>query len=162
MLFDVGTGRVGLARGLSSCVPLRRTRWRLPRLGYLGDEESRSKILDNQGRGAAVVSICYGVGGGVVSPRRVQGWEGTRILSPFSDRRLVRVSLSLELLQLGFFLRLRAFSPYMYLAVYYLYHLQMSRSSLCPSQATNRYAHLFPSLPALRNLGSGEAKDGGH
>jgi hypothetical protein len=112
--------------------------------------------------GVAVVSICYGVGGGVASPRRVQGWEGTRILSPFSDRPLLRVPLSLELLQLGFFLRLRAFSPYMYLAVYYLYHLQMSRSSLCPSQATNRYACLFPSLPALRNLGSGEAKDGGH
>jgi hypothetical protein len=31
------------------CVPPRRTRWRLPHLGYLGDEESRSKILDNQG-----------------------------------------------------------------------------------------------------------------
>ncbi|ONM00130.1 hypothetical protein ZEAMMB73_Zm00001d030073 [Zea mays] len=39
MLFDAGTGRVSLAPGLSSCVPLR-TRWRLPRLGYLGDEES--------------------------------------------------------------------------------------------------------------------------
>jgi hypothetical protein len=48
MLFDAGTGRVGLAPGLSSCVPLR-TRWRLPRLGYLGDEESRSEILDNYG-----------------------------------------------------------------------------------------------------------------
>jgi hypothetical protein len=34
---------------------------------------------------ATVVGICYGVGGGVVSPRRVQGWEGTRILSPFSN-----------------------------------------------------------------------------
>jgi hypothetical protein len=42
-------GRVGLAPGLSSCVPPRRTRWRLPRLGYLGDEEYRSKILDNKG-----------------------------------------------------------------------------------------------------------------
>jgi hypothetical protein len=29
-------------------------------------------------RSAATVNICYGVGGGVVSPRRVQGWEGTR------------------------------------------------------------------------------------
>jgi hypothetical protein len=55
-------------------------------------------------RGAAVIGICYGVGGGVVSPRRVQGWEGTRILSPFSDRSLVRVPLGLEVLQLGFFL----------------------------------------------------------
>jgi hypothetical protein len=36
-------------------------------------------------------------------------------------------------------------SPFMYLAVYYLYHLQMPRSSLCPSSPTNRYARLFPS-----------------
>jgi hypothetical protein len=62
--------------------------------------------------GAAVVRICYGVGGGVVSPRWVQGWEGTRILLPFLDRRLVQVPLNLELLQLGFFLRLHAISLY--------------------------------------------------
>jgi hypothetical protein len=49
MLFDVGTGRVGLAPDLSSCVLPRRTRWCLPRLGYFGDEESRSEILDDQG-----------------------------------------------------------------------------------------------------------------
>jgi hypothetical protein len=48
-LVDTGTGRVGHAHGLCPCVPLRRTWWRLPRLGYLGDEESRSEILDNQG-----------------------------------------------------------------------------------------------------------------
>jgi hypothetical protein len=48
-LVDTGTGRLGLASGLSSCVPPRRTRWCLPRLGYLGDEESRSEILDKQG-----------------------------------------------------------------------------------------------------------------
>ena len=42
-----------------------------------------------------------------------------------------------------------------YLAVYYLCRLQMPRSSSCPSPTTNRYACLFPSLPALRNLGSG-------
>jgi hypothetical protein len=42
-----GYERVGLAPGFSSCVPPRRTRWRLPRLGYLGDDESRSEILDN-------------------------------------------------------------------------------------------------------------------
>jgi hypothetical protein len=48
MLVDAGTGRVGLAFGLYSCVPPRRIRWHLPRLGYLGDEESRSEILDNQ------------------------------------------------------------------------------------------------------------------
>jgi hypothetical protein len=41
-------GRVDLAPGFSSCVLPRRTRWCLPRLGYLGDDESRSKILDNQ------------------------------------------------------------------------------------------------------------------
>jgi hypothetical protein len=44
-----GYGRVGLAPGLSSCVQPRRTRWRLPHLGYLGDEESRSEKLDKQG-----------------------------------------------------------------------------------------------------------------
>ena len=48
-LVDVGTARVGHAPGLSPCVPSRRTWWRLPLLGYLGDEESRSEILDNQG-----------------------------------------------------------------------------------------------------------------
>jgi hypothetical protein len=48
-LVDAGTGRVGHAPGLSPCVPSRRTWWRLPFLGYLGDEESRSEILDNQG-----------------------------------------------------------------------------------------------------------------
>ncbi|PWZ06570.1 hypothetical protein Zm00014a_030529 [Zea mays] len=47
MLFDAGTGQVGLAPGLSSCMPPRRTRWRQPRLGYLGNEEFRSEILDN-------------------------------------------------------------------------------------------------------------------
>ena len=47
-LVDVGTGRVDHAPGLSPCVPSRRTWWRLPHLGYLGNEESRSEILDNQ------------------------------------------------------------------------------------------------------------------
>jgi hypothetical protein len=42
-----------------------------------------------------------------------------------------------------------------YLAVYYLCHLQMPRCSSCPSPATNMYVCLFPSPPALRNLGSG-------
>jgi hypothetical protein len=48
-LVHMGTGRVGLAPGLSPCMLLRRTRWHLPCLGYLSDEESRYEILDNQG-----------------------------------------------------------------------------------------------------------------
>jgi hypothetical protein len=48
-LINAGMGRLGLAPGLSSCVPPMRTRWRLSRLGYLVDEESRSEILDKQG-----------------------------------------------------------------------------------------------------------------
>jgi hypothetical protein len=48
-LIDVGTGRVGHAPGLSLCLSSRRTWWRVSRLGYLGDEESRSEILNNQG-----------------------------------------------------------------------------------------------------------------
>jgi hypothetical protein len=56
----------------------------------------------------AAVVICHGVGGGCVSLRWVQGWKDTRILSHFSDLRLVRVPLGLELLRLGFFLRLHA------------------------------------------------------
>jgi hypothetical protein len=51
--------------------------------------------------------------------------------------------------------------PFMYLAVYYICRLQMPRSLSHPSLATNMYARLFPSLPALRNLGSAEARDGG-
>jgi hypothetical protein len=52
-------------------------------------------------------------------------------------------------------LSLLACSLPIYLAVYYPCRLQMPRSSLCPSSATNRYVCLFPSPPALRNLGSG-------
>jgi hypothetical protein len=48
-LIDEGTGRVGDAPDLSLCVTSRRTWWRLPRLGYLGDEEYSYDILDNQG-----------------------------------------------------------------------------------------------------------------
>jgi hypothetical protein len=48
-LVNVGMGRVGLALSLSPCVPPRRTRWHLPHFGNLGDEESRSEILNNQG-----------------------------------------------------------------------------------------------------------------
>jgi hypothetical protein len=46
-LVDGGTGWVSHAPGLSPYAPSRRTWWRLPRLGYLSDEESRSEILDN-------------------------------------------------------------------------------------------------------------------
>jgi hypothetical protein len=72
----------------------------------------------------------------------------------------VRVPLGLELLRLVFFLCLRALSLYVYSGI-----LPMSPSDAqvlsCPSSVTNRYARLFPSLPALRNLGSGgEARDG--
>jgi hypothetical protein len=48
-LVDAGTAQVGHALGLSPCVPSRSTWWRLPHLGYLGDEESKSEILNNQG-----------------------------------------------------------------------------------------------------------------
>jgi hypothetical protein len=48
-LVDTGTTRVGHAPGLSSCMSSRRTWWRLPHLGYLGDEDPRSEILDNKG-----------------------------------------------------------------------------------------------------------------
>jgi hypothetical protein len=66
----------------------------------------------------------------------------------------VQVPLGLELLRLGFFFACMH-SPYMYLAVYYLCRLQMRGYSPCPFLAMNRYVRLFPSLPTLRNLGSG-------
>jgi hypothetical protein len=47
MLVDASTKRVLLT--FLRCVPSRRPRWRLPHLGYIGDDESMSKILDNQG-----------------------------------------------------------------------------------------------------------------
>jgi hypothetical protein len=49
-----------------------------------------------------------------------------------------------------------------YLALYYLCCLQMPRSSSCLSPATNMYVRIFPSAPALRNLGSGGDKGWGH
>jgi hypothetical protein len=48
-LVDAGTGQVGHAPSLCPCVSSRRIWWRLPRLGYLGNEKPRSEILDNQG-----------------------------------------------------------------------------------------------------------------
>jgi hypothetical protein len=46
-LVDAGTRRVDHVPSLFPCVSSRRTWWRLPHLGYLSDEESRSEILDN-------------------------------------------------------------------------------------------------------------------
>jgi hypothetical protein len=126
-LVDAGTERVGHASGLSPCVPLRRTWWRLPRLGYLADKESRSEILDNQGlyRGS--------------SRHMLWSWWSWCVAS--AGPRLGRLSHSLALLELTpgagasrfgaapaeFFSPL-AWSLPIYLAVYYLYRLQMPRS----------------------------------
>jgi hypothetical protein len=46
-----------------------------------------------------------------------------------------------------------------YLAVYYLCRLQMSRSSSCPSPATNRYACHFSSPLFYETLEVGKARD---
>jgi hypothetical protein len=153
MLIDEDMGQVGHAPGLSPCVPSRRTWWRLPRLGYLGDEESRSEILDNQGpqRGS--------------SRHMLRSWWWCCVTS--ADPGLGRHSHSLALLGLtpgagasrfgaapaGLLSPLACSLP-IYLAVYYLCRLQMSRSSLCSSLSTNRYVRLFSSRPALRNFGS--------
>jgi hypothetical protein len=96
-------------------------------------------------RSVAAVGICCGVGGVVVSLRQVQGWEDTRILSPFSWFGAAPAWLLSPLVC----------SLPIYLAVYYLYRLQMPRSLSCPSPATNRYVRLFPSPHTLRNLRSG-------
>jgi hypothetical protein len=104
-------------------------------------------------RSAAAIGICYGVGGGVVSPWRVQGWKALAFSRPFwTDAWCWCLSVCSCSGWASFFTCV--LSPCIYLAVYYLCCLQMSMSSLCPSPATNRYDCLFPSLPALRNLGS--------
>jgi hypothetical protein len=135
-------------------VPPRRTRWCLPRLGYLGDEESRYEILDKQGpsHGSSrhmleLVVVLSHLGGSragkaltFTRPSRTDAWCGCLLVWSCSGW----ASFSTYVL-----------SPYMYLAVYYLCYLQMPRYSSCPSTTTNKYAYLFPSLPALRNLGSG-------
>jgi hypothetical protein len=71
-LVDAGTGRVGLAPGLSPCVPPRRTQWRLPRLGYMAMRSTRLRYWTTKAHSVTAVGICYGVGGGVVSSRWVQ------------------------------------------------------------------------------------------
>jgi hypothetical protein len=111
------------------------------------------RYCTTKARSATAVGICYEVGGGVVSPRWVQGWEGTRILSPFSDWRLVRVPLGLELLRLCFFLRLHALSLYVSSGI-----LPMSPPDaqifVVSFSGNKQVCRLFPSLPALQNLGS--------
>jgi hypothetical protein len=60
----------------------------------------------------AVVGIYYRVGGGVVSLRRVQGWEDTRILSSFSDGHAGAGASWFGAALAGFFLLLCALSLY--------------------------------------------------
>jgi hypothetical protein len=101
----------------------------------------------------AAVGICYGVGGGVVSLRRVQGWEDTCILSPFLGLTPGAGASRFGPAPAGLLSPLACSLP-IYLAVYYIWRIQMPRYSSCPSPATNRYVRLFPSPVALRNLGS--------
>jgi hypothetical protein len=51
----------------------------------LAMRSSGLRYWTTKARSATSVGICYGVGGGVLSLRWVQGWEDTRTLSPFSD-----------------------------------------------------------------------------
>jgi hypothetical protein len=152
-LVDAGTGRIGHALGLSLCVPSRRTWCRLSRLSYLDDEESMSEKLDNQ-------DSLHGS-----NRYMLQSWWWCCVAS--AGPGLGRHSHSLALLRLtpgadayrfgaastGLFSPL-AWSPPVYLVVYYLYRLQMYRSSSCSYTTTNRYARLLPFPPALRNLKS--------
>jgi hypothetical protein len=82
--------------------------------------------------------------------------EGTRILSPFSDWRLMWVPLGLELLWLDFFLRLCALSLYVSSGI--LPISSLDAQIFVVSFSGNEHVCLplpFPSLPALRNLESG-------
>jgi hypothetical protein len=110
-------------------------------------------------RSAAAVDICYRVGVGVVSPGRVQSWKALAFSRPFWTDAWCGC-LSIWNCSGWASFSACVLSPCMYLAVYYLCCFQMSMSSSCPSAATNRYDWLFPSLPALRNLGSGRCEDG--
>jgi hypothetical protein len=102
---------------------------------------------------ASAVDICYRVGGGVVSPRRVQCWKALTFSRPFRTDAWCGC-LSVWSCSSWASFSACVLSPYMYLAVYYLCRLQMSMSSSCPSSTTNKYDCLSPSLPGLRNLGS--------
>jgi hypothetical protein len=107
-------------------------------------------------RSVAAVGMCYRVGGCVVSLQWVQGWEDTRILSPFSDWRWCGC------LSVWSFSGWTSFSdcvlsPYISSGILPM-SPHMPTSSSCSSPATNRYIRLFPSPPALRNIRSGGDK----
>jgi hypothetical protein len=89
------------------------------------------------------------------------GLEGTRILSPFSDWRMVRVPLDLELLWLSFFLCLRALSLYVSSGI-----LSMSPRDVyvfVVSFSSNEQVWLPLPFPFLlyETLEVGETRDGG-
>jgi hypothetical protein len=122
MLFDTSTWRVSLAPCLSSCVPPRRTWWRLPHLVYLGDEKSRSKILDNQGswRSSSRHMLwswwwwCVASAGPGLGRRS----HSLALLGPTPGAGASRFEAAPARL-----LSACVLSPYMYLAVYYLCRL---------------------------------------
>jgi hypothetical protein len=150
-LVNAGTARVGHAPGLSPCVSSRRTWWHLPRLGYLGDDESRSEILDNHSPDS--------------SRHMLRSWWWCCVTSagPWLERHSHYIALlgltfgagvsRFGAASAGLFSLLACTLP-IYLAIYYLCRLHMPRSSSCPSPATNMYVRIFPS-PALQNLRSG-------
>jgi hypothetical protein len=85
------------------------------------------KYWTTKAHSVTAVGIYYRVDGGIVSLRRVQGWEDTRIL------RSSRIDASCGCLSVWscscwLLSPLACYLP-IYLAVYYLCRLQMSRSS---------------------------------
>jgi hypothetical protein len=96
------------------------------------------------------VDICYGVGGGVVLLRRVQGWEKHSHSLALLGLTPGAGASQFEVAPTGLLSPL-ACSLLIYLAVYYLCRLQMPRSLSCPSPTMNRYVRLFPSE---REIGS--------
>jgi hypothetical protein len=101
----------------------------------------------------------YNFSGFAYSPPSRRFSDGTRILSPLSDWRLVRVTLGLELLRLDFFLCLCALSLYVSSGI-----LLMSPSDaqvFVVSFSGNE--HVCPplsSLPVYETLEVGDARDG--
>jgi hypothetical protein len=99
------------------------------------------------------VGICYGVGRGVVSLQRVQGWE-----KHLHSLALLELTPGAGISRFGA-APVGLLSPFacslpIYLAIYYLCRLEIPMSSSCPSPTTNKYVRLLPSPPALRNLRS--------